>query len=131
MAIAVGVLWVIFAFFGWMAMHPTRRRAKVRSAHVASLISVHKSVLFCTEWRVMMKTVTLTEFRSHASSMLTLVENGETLRILRHGRPIADISPVREETDSQPSWKSPALRLTTEGPGLSSAIVEERSEDLS
>ncbi|HCL27584.1 MAG TPA: type II toxin-antitoxin system prevent-host-death family antitoxin [Candidatus Latescibacteria bacterium] len=79
-----------------------------------------------------MKTVTLTEFRSNASGMLRLVENGETLRILRHGRPVADVSPVREETDSQPSWKSPALRLTATGPGLSSAIVEERKrEDLS
>ena len=73
-----------------------------------------------------MKMVTLTEFRSHASSMLTEVEQGETILVLRHGRPIAEVSPVVDERNSQPSWKSPALRLATKGSGLSSAILEER-----
>ena len=73
-----------------------------------------------------MKTVTLTEFRSQASSMLTQVEQGETILVLRHGRPIAEVSPVADQRNSQPSWKSPALRLSTKGSGLSSAILEER-----
>jgi|AP95_1055475.scaffolds.fasta_scaffold90041_2 antitoxin (DNA-binding transcriptional repressor) of toxin-antitoxin stability system len=33
-----------------------------------------------------MRTVTLTEFRSKASSMLTEVERGETLIVVRYGR---------------------------------------------
>ena len=79
-----------------------------------------------------MKTVTLTEFRSHASGMLTDVEHGETIVVLRHGRPIARVSPVEAEENRQPSWKRPALRLTAKGEGLSSAILEEREhEDLS
>jgi len=76
-----------------------------------------------------MTTVTLTEFRSHASGMLTRVEHGETLVVLRHGRPIAEVSPVAEESDTQPSWKRQALRISTKGKGLSAAILEERTHE--
>jgi len=79
-----------------------------------------------------MTTVTLTDFRSHASGMLTRVEHGETLVVLRHGRPIAEVSPVIKQDDALPSWKKHALRLSTKGAGLSSAILEERAhEELS
>ena len=79
-----------------------------------------------------MTTVTLTDFRSHASGMLTRVEHGETLVVLRHGRPIAEISPVVEKESTLPSWKRQALRLSTKGVGLSSAILEDRAhEDVS
>ena len=74
-----------------------------------------------------MTTVTLTEFRKHASGMLTRVENGETLVVLRHGRPIAEVSPVADARNAEPSWKMPALRLVTKGAGLSAAILEERT----
>lgn len=78
-----------------------------------------------------MTTVTFTEFRSHASGLLTRVENGETLVVLRHGRPIAEVSPVTKRDGAQPSWKQQPLRLSTKGAGLSSAILEERAhEDL-
>ena len=76
-----------------------------------------------------MKTVTLTEFRTHASGMLTEVERGETLIVLRHGRPIAQVSPVADPSDRQPSWKRPALRLSRKGAGLSSVILEERERE--
>lgn len=76
-----------------------------------------------------MKTVSLTEFRSHASGLFTLVENGETILVLRHGRPIAEVSPVENLKDSQPSWEKPALRLSAKGSGLSSAILEERTRE--
>ena len=79
-----------------------------------------------------MTTVTLTDFRSHASGMLTRVEHGETLVVLRHGRPIAEVSPVTKKDSGQPSWKRQALRLVTKGAGLSSAILEDRAhEDVS
>ena len=79
-----------------------------------------------------MTTVTLTDFRSHASGMLTRVEHGETIVVLRHGKPIAEVSPVREKDGAQPSWKRQALRLSTKGAGLSSAILEDRThEDVS
>lgn len=73
-----------------------------------------------------MRTISFTEFRNHASDMMTEVENGETLLVMRHGRPIAEISPV---TAQQPSWKRPALRLATTGAGLAAAIVEEREHE--
>ena len=73
-----------------------------------------------------MKTISFTEFRNHASDMMTEVENGETLLVMRHGRPIAEISPV---TAQQPSWKRPALRLSTTGAGLAAAIIEEREHE--
>ncbi len=76
-----------------------------------------------------MTTVTLTDFRSHASGMLTRVEHGETLVVLRHGRPIAEVSPVIKKDSSQPSWKRQALRLSTKGAGLASAILEDRAHE--
>lgn len=76
-----------------------------------------------------MKTVTLTEFRSHASGMLTEVEHGETLIIIRHGHPIAEVSPVADQSGRQPSWKKPALRLSAKGAALSSAILKERERE--
>lgn len=75
-----------------------------------------------------MTTVTLTDFRSHASGMLTRVENGETLVVLRHGRPIAEVSPIADD-DKQPSWRRPALRLTAKGAAISSAILEDRADE--
>jgi prevent-host-death family protein len=76
-----------------------------------------------------MKTVTLTEFRSRASGMLTRVENGETLIVLRHGRPIAEVSPVANSGETQASWKTPALRLVSKGAGLSSAVLGDRDRE--
>ncbi len=72
-----------------------------------------------------MKTVTFTEFRKNASEVLDLVEQGETIRILRHGKAIARIVPA-ESDEGQPTWKRPGPRLVTIGGSLSSAIVEER-----
>ncbi len=76
-----------------------------------------------------MNTVTLTDFRSHASGMLTRVERGETLVVLRHGRPIAEVSPFEQKDRSLPSWKRQPLRLSVRGAGLSSAILEERARE--
>ena len=76
-----------------------------------------------------MTTITLTDFRSHASGMFTRVENGETLIVLRHGHPIAEVSPITDNQYTQPSWKKPALRLSVKGAELSSVILEERTDE--
>jgi prevent-host-death family protein len=73
-------------------------------------------------------TVTLTEFRSHASGMLSRVERGETLVVIRHGRPIAEVSPVSPAA-GESSWKRPALRLVAKGAGLAAAILAERADE--
>ena len=75
-----------------------------------------------------MTTVTLTEFRSHASGMLSRVERGETLVVIRHGRPIAEVSPVSSAA-GEASWKKPALRLVAKGAGLAAAIRAERDDE--
>ncbi len=78
-----------------------------------------------------MKTVSFTEFRKHASELLSDVEGGKNLLVLRHGKPIAQISPVSPASEGTPSWKRPGLRLTAKGASLSTAIIEERrGEDL-
>lgn len=75
----------------------------------------------------MVTTVALTEFRSRASGMFSRVERGETLLVIRHGRPIAEVSPVSAAV-GEPSWKRPPLRLVAKGAGLASAILAERDE---
>ncbi|MCZ4313233.1 type II toxin-antitoxin system Phd/YefM family antitoxin [Comamonadaceae bacterium G21597-S1] len=55
-----------------------------------------------------MITLPLSEFRAHASSTLDLVQQGQTVRIMRHGKPVADLVPVREQAgDDLPNWKRP------------------------
>lgn len=76
-----------------------------------------------------MKTITFTEFRKHASGLLSDVEKGETFLVLRHGKPIAEISPPSVEHGTKPSWKRPGLRLTIKGASLSSTILEERRRE--
>ncbi|PID74902.1 MAG: type II toxin-antitoxin system prevent-host-death family antitoxin [Desulfobacterales bacterium] len=75
-----------------------------------------------------MKTVTFTEFRKNASGLLSAVEQGEVFTIIRHGKPIAEISPASEQK-ALPAWKKPALRLTVKGQGLSAAILAERANE--
>jgi prevent-host-death family protein len=78
-----------------------------------------------------MRSLTLTAFRQSASQVLDLVEEGEAIRLIRHGKAIAVIVPIGRWLGSdgaQPSWKSKGLRLKLEGPSLSEAILEERRQ---
>jgi len=72
-----------------------------------------------------MKTVSFTEFRSHASRVMDLVEKGETVRVLRHGKAVAKIVPA-DWRPAKPAWKRPGLRLVAPGASLSKAVLEER-----
>jgi prevent-host-death family protein len=74
-----------------------------------------------------MKTVSFTQFRSHASGLLSAVEKGEVVIVLRHGRPIAEVTPVTGPPEERVlSWKQPGLRLQRKGAVVSRAILEER-----
>lgn len=73
-----------------------------------------------------MRTITFTEFRKQASSILSEVENGEKLLVLRHGKAIAEINPPVISDIKQPSWKKPRLGLTMRGKTLSQTILEDR-----
>lgn len=74
-----------------------------------------------------MKKVTFTDFRENASSYLDDVEDGQSIRISRHGKVIAEIVPPSDDKDL-PAWKKEGLQLTTKGAGLSRAIIEEREQ---
>ena len=76
-----------------------------------------------------MKSVSLTQFRANASELFTEVENGQTILVLRHGRPVAEVSPVRGRTGQQPAWQKPGLRLVATGAGLAEAIMSERRDE--
>ncbi len=73
-----------------------------------------------------MMTVSFTEFRKNASAIFTCVENGETIHVLRHGKEIAEITPINEESKGQPSWKQKRIKRTIQGEDISKIIVEER-----
>ena len=76
-----------------------------------------------------MTTIPFTEFRRNASVLLTRVEKGEILLVVRHGRPIAEIAPVAQGNGLTPSWKRPGVRLVSKGVKLSAAILEDRAHE--
>ena len=72
-----------------------------------------------------MKLATFTEVRNHAKTYFDLVEAGEQVRVMRNGKPIADIVPVAAD---MPSWKRrKAQPLLLDGVSLSRMILEERA----
>lgn len=75
-----------------------------------------------------MRTISFTEFRNNASILLSAVEKGEMVIIMRHGKPIAKIVPADINEESEKPLKRPALRLVIKGRNLSSAILEEREK---
>jgi prevent-host-death family protein len=79
---------------------------------------------------VVMKSVSFTDFRKKASEYLTEVEHGEIIHIIRHGKPVAEITPFHGDELFSPSWKKPALRLSVKGVSLSQAIIEERKKGI-
>jgi antitoxin (DNA-binding transcriptional repressor) of toxin-antitoxin stability system len=75
-----------------------------------------------------MKQATFTEVRNHAKQYFDLVALGESVRVLRNGKPIADIVPVMTDL---PSWKRrQAQPLVLDGVSLSRMILEEREVGL-
>jgi antitoxin (DNA-binding transcriptional repressor) of toxin-antitoxin stability system len=72
-----------------------------------------------------LKTITFTEFRRRASGLLDLVERGETIHVLRHGKVVARILPPEQET-TPPPWKHRGLRLVIPGANVTEAILDER-----
>ena len=73
-----------------------------------------------------MHEIALSEFRANTAAMLDLVEQGETVRILRHGKPVADLVPVQlglrerglvEITPLKPDALSENLQIVASGVG--------------
>ncbi len=73
-----------------------------------------------------MPETTFTDLRNHAKAWFDLVENGQTVRVLRNGKPIAEIHPIPAQL---PSWKQrPALPLALGGKEISRLILDERGD---
>lgn len=71
-----------------------------------------------------MKQATFTEVRNHAKQYFDIVEAGESVRVLRNGKPIADIVPIAADL---PSWKRrKAQPLVLDSVSISRMILEER-----
>ena len=74
-----------------------------------------------------MTQTTFTEFRKHAKAYFDSVERGQTVRVLRHGKVIAEVSPPHEGSGVK-AWKKPGLRLKIPGVSASKAVIAERRE---
>ena len=94
---------------------------KVEKLDIILYICVHNG-----KWEVYrMKSVTFTQFRQNAAAYFDAVERGETIQVLRHGKPIAEIAPAPTD-ETVVSWKQPGLRLSVRGISLSREILKER-----
>ena len=72
-----------------------------------------------------MQETTFTELRNHAKDYFDAVEGGDTVRVFRNGKAIAEIVPVRSGI---PSWKRSATPLTVRGLSLGREILRDRDK---
>jgi prevent-host-death family protein len=72
-----------------------------------------------------MKDTTFTELRNHAKLYFDAVEAGDTVRVFRNGKPIAEIVPIRAGV---PSWKKQIVPLTVKGLSLGREILNDRDD---
>ena len=71
-----------------------------------------------------MRETSFTELRNQAKHYFDLVEAGETVRVLRNGRPIAEIHPIARDL---PSWKRrQAQPLLIGGAAISELVLAAR-----
>ena len=71
-----------------------------------------------------MTETTFTEFRKHAKAYFDSVEKGETVRVIRHGKVIAEVVPPHEDLDRKK--KKRGLRLIVPGVSITKIILDER-----
>jgi prevent-host-death family protein len=72
-----------------------------------------------------MRETTIAELRKHTREYFDAVEKGEVIRVLRRGRAVAEILPIRGD---EPSWKRPLDRLVVPGLSLAREILKDRAE---
>ena len=69
------------------------------------------------------------EAKTHLSRLLERVERGETFTITRHGRPVAELRPVREGTGPSIDEAIAGLRAFRHGRSLGGTTIRELIED--
>ncbi len=72
-----------------------------------------------------MQETTFTELRNHAKDYFDAVEGGDTVRVFRNGKPIAEIVPIRS---GAPSWKRQVTPLAIKGISLSGELLHDRED---
>lgn len=72
-----------------------------------------------------MKSVTFSELRNNAKKYFDTVEQGESLEVFRHGKPIAILMPSGSRGRSR-TREAPPFRIP--GVSLARAILKEREE---
>lgn len=72
-----------------------------------------------------MVNISFTQFRQEAKKYFERVEKGETVRVLRHGKVIAEIIPP---TKSDTQQKNQTFPMVIPGVSLSRAILAERKK---
>lgn len=71
-----------------------------------------------------MREANFTDLRNQAKYYFDLVEAGEIVRVMRNGKPVAEIHPIPRDL---PSWKRRVARpLAIGGSAVSSLILDER-----
>ena len=97
---------------------------------IAKFVQINMPANRWTDTQTLMQTLALSEFRANASAMIDLVEKGETVRILRHGKLVAEVVPIKaEQATKVPRWKLPIepLHMTrSDGKTGAQLIIEER-----
>ncbi len=69
---------------------------------------------------------TFTDLRNHAKVWFDLVEAGQTVRVWRNGKPIAEIHPIPAQP---PAWKQrPTRPLAISGKEIDWLILDERGD---
>ena len=56
-----------------------------------------------------------------------VVEKGEIVKVLRHGKAVAEVIPAQSE-ERMVSWKQPGLKMSIKGASLSREILRERKQ---
>jgi len=67
---------------------------------------------------------TFTELRNNAKAFFDAVEKGQTVRVFRRGKPIAQIVPLNAPV---PSWKRTVSPLTIKGLQLGREVLKDRA----
>lgn len=75
-----------------------------------------------------MTTIAVAEFNRDTATLLSRVEDGESLLIMRNGKPIARVLPAKKLQKGLPGWKRKAVRLKVNGFDLSKTIIESRED---
>ena len=69
--------------------------------------------------------VTFSDLRNNAKKYFDAVEQGETVEVYRHGKPVALLSPLRPGSRTGDRWKT-ASPLEIDGASLTQALLEDR-----